>query len=211
MLEIIKSKAPRKVKYASSSSGSSTSESRKVAYALLNDLIKKSPVIMNNFIREQLQPLMDMIKKPKGWNYTPPNSSDRVQKYVGLRNLGCICYMNSMMQQFFMIPTLRYNLLCVDDGIAEEFKDYRNESIDDNMLHQLQRLFAHLELSERSDYNPVGFTFSFKEFDGTPTNVAEQKDAQEFLNVLFDRLDNALKPTPKKYLLQSVFGGKTCS
>jgi ubiquitin carboxyl-terminal hydrolase 34 len=47
--------------------------------------------------------------------------------------------------------------------------------------------------------------------DGTPTNVAEQKDAQEFLNVLFDRLENSLKPTPKKYLLQSVFMGKTVS
>ena len=29
--------------------------------------------------------------------------------------------------------------------------------------------------------------------------------------MLFDRLENALKPTPRKYLLQSVFGGKTCS
>jgi len=24
--------------------------------------------------------------------------------------------MNSMLQQFFMIPAFRYNLLCVDDG-----------------------------------------------------------------------------------------------
>jgi ubiquitin carboxyl-terminal hydrolase 34 len=44
--------------------------------------------------------------------------------------------------------------------------------------------------------------------DGQPTNVGEQKDAQEFLNVLFDRLENALKPTSRKYLLQSIFGGK---
>lgn len=85
--------------------------------------------------------------------------------------------MNSMMQQFFMIPAFRYNLLCVDDGLPENIKEYKSEQIDDNMLHQIQRLFAHLELSERSDYNPIGFTFSFKEFDGTPTNTAEQKDA----------------------------------
>ena len=109
--------------------------------------------------------------------------------------------MNSMLQQFFMIPAFRYNLLCVDDGTPEELKKYKEEMIDDNMLHQIQRLLAHLELSERNDYNPVGFTFSFKEFDGGPTNISEQKDAQEFLNVLFDRLENALKPTPRKYLL----------
>jgi hypothetical protein len=32
---------------------------------------------MNNFIKDQLKPLLDMIKKPKQWNYTPPGSSDR--------------------------------------------------------------------------------------------------------------------------------------
>jgi len=75
----------------------------------------------------------------------------------------------------------------------------------------MQKLIAHLELSERTEYNPFEFCFSFKEFDGNPTNVGEQKDAQEFLNIIFDRVENALKPTPKKYLLQSIFGGKTCS
>ena len=65
----------------------------------------------------------------------PTTSQERYQKYVGLRNLGCICYMNSMMQQFFMIPAFRYNLLCVDDGVAEEYKEYKGERIDDNMMH----------------------------------------------------------------------------
>ena len=49
---------------------------------------------------------------------------------------------------------------------------------------------AHLELSERSDYNPFEFCFAFKEFDGNPTNTGEQKDAQEFLNLAFERLEN---------------------
>lgn len=64
-------------------------------------------------------PLISTIKKPKTWSYTPQTSSQREQVYVGLRNLGCICYMNSMMQQFFMVPALRYNLLCINDGVAE--------------------------------------------------------------------------------------------
>ena len=79
--------------------------------------------------------------------------------------------------------------------------EHKDEMIDDNMLHQMQKLIAHLELSERPEYNPLGFTFAFKEFDGTPTKISEQKDAQEFLNVLFDRVDNALKNTNRKYLL----------
>lgn len=35
--------------------------------------------------------------------------------------------MNSMMQQFFMTPAFRYNLLCVDDGKEEELNEYKGE------------------------------------------------------------------------------------
>jgi ubiquitin C-terminal hydrolase len=70
---------------------------------------------------------------------------------------------------------------------------------------------AHLELSDRNDFNPFEFCFAFKDLDGKPTNTGEQKDAQEFLNLSFDRIENMLSNTSRKYLLQSVFGGQTCS
>lgn len=38
-----------------------------------------------------------------------------------------------------------------------------------------------------------------------------QNDAQEFLGRLFDKLENSLKNTEYKYLLNSIFTGKTCS
>jgi hypothetical protein len=79
MLDLIKHKAPRKVNLPTSSTGGkAVNKSREAAYSLLNELIKRSPIIMNNFIKDQLKPLLEMIKKPKGWNYTPPNSSERV-------------------------------------------------------------------------------------------------------------------------------------
>jgi ubiquitin carboxyl-terminal hydrolase 34 len=110
-----------------------------------------------------------------------------------------------------MIPTFRYNLLSIDDHLPEDIKEYKGQKVDDNVLHQLQKLMAHLELSERQDYNPFEFCFAFKDLDGNPTNTGEQKDAQEFLNLSFDRIENLLKSTSRKYLLQSVFGGQTCS
>ena len=82
-----------------------------------------------------------------------------------------------MLQQFFNIPAFRYNILCTNDGIAPDMKEFKGGMVDDNMFHQLQKLMANLEASDRSDYNPFEFCFSFKEFDGTPTNIAEQKDA----------------------------------
>lgn len=81
--------------------------------------------------------------------------------------------MNSMLQQFFMIPAFRYNILSVDDGVPEDMQDFKGGKVDDSMLHQLQKLMSNLEISERSDYNPFEFCFSFKEFDGTPTNTSE--------------------------------------
>ena len=166
---------------------------------------------MNAFLEKSMVPLMKLIKRHDGWNYTPPGGSEKSQKFVGLRNLSCICYMISILQQFFMIPAFRYNLLCVDDKVPENLVEYKGNTIDDNVLHQLQKLMAHLELSERSDYNPYEFCFAFKDFEGNPTNVGEQKDAQEFLTSAFDRIETLLKDTSRKYLLQSVFGGKTCS
>ena len=81
--------------------------------------------------------------------------------------------MISILQQFFMVPCFRYNLLCVDDGVEADIKDYQGNRYDDNMLHQLQKLMANLELSERPFYNPKSFCFAFKEFDGQPTRTME--------------------------------------
>lgn len=188
-----------------------SAEGRTAAYKLLLGLLKRNGSLLDYFLRQCMQPLMAFVQRSETWNYSPPSASTDSQDFVGLRNLGCTCYMNSMLQQFFAIPALRYNLLCVDDGQAEALKPFKGERVDDNVLHQLQKLMANLELSERQEYNPWEFCFAFKEFDGSPTNTAEQKDAQEFLNLLFDRLDTALKDTSRKHLLRSIFGGRTCS
>ena len=49
--------------------------------------------------------------------------------------------------------------------------------IDDKMLKQLQKMFVYMELSDRNDFNPKEFVFSFKDIDGTPTKIGEQKDS----------------------------------
>ena len=49
MLDIVKSRGSRKPK---AKAGGRVNRSREAAYQLLNSLIKKSPVIMNNFIRD---------------------------------------------------------------------------------------------------------------------------------------------------------------
>jgi ubiquitin C-terminal hydrolase len=73
-------------------------ESKSAAYRLLNSLLRRDRQLMDFFLQECLMPLMSHIERPDGWNYTPPSATERNQEFVGLRNLGCICYMNSMLQ-----------------------------------------------------------------------------------------------------------------
>ena len=40
-------------------------------------------------------------------------------------------------------------MLCVDDKVPDNLVTFKGSQVDDNMLHQLQKLFAHLELSNR--------------------------------------------------------------
>ena len=55
-----------------------------------------------------------------------------------MKNIGCICYMNSIMQQLFMIPSFRKSIIEVDDP------NFGKESNDDNVLYQLKMIFGGL-------------------------------------------------------------------
>ncbi len=90
-------------------------------------------------------------------------------------------------------------------------KDKKNNEIDDNVLHQIQKMFGHLELSDREYFDPENYCFSFKDWENKPVNVSIQQDAQEYLNMMFDKMEQALKITPFKNILKSIYGGKTCT
>ena len=136
----------------------------------------------------------------------PDTPRGRSEGYVGLKNLGCICYMNSIMQQLYMVPTFRYAILQSDDH-----KPIETSSFDDNLLHQLQRMYTFLLLSEKEYYNPKLFCHAYRDIDGNPTNVVVQQDSQEFLNAFCDKIETHLKETEFKYIINDVFCGRTCS
>ena len=137
----------------------------------------------------------------------PDTPRGRSEGYVGLKNLGCICYMNSIMQQLYMVPTFRYAILQSDDHKPIE----TSSSFDDNLLHQLQRMYTFLLLSEKEYYNPKLFCLAYRDIDGNPTNVVVQQDSQEFLNAFCDKIEAHLKETEFKYIINDVFCGRTCS
>ena len=73
-----------------------------------------------------------------------------------------------------MVPQFRYQLLSAVCEAPADLKEYKGYFIDDNLLRQLQIMYANLELSEKQAFYPLGFTFAFKDLDGNPTNTALQ-------------------------------------
>lgn len=118
-----------------------------------------------------------------------------------------------MLQQLFMNKNFRFALLRADDGEAPNLipvignKDQVRD-VDDNFLHQVQRIFAYLQNSNRIDYVPADFCVAYKPF-GESVNVFIQQDVQEFVSMFFDRLESGLSKTVFKKLVENFYSGKT--
>ena len=167
---------------------------------------------------EFLSKLIKIYASKKQINNSQNNNSRKKKKgktlgYVGLKNNGCICYMNSILQQMYMVPPFRYSIMSSDDKRGKNFQKsiFNNNMYDDNLLHQLQRMYTFLTYSEKQAYNPKDFCASFKDFDGAPINPLLQQDSQEFFNNFCDKIENCLKNTKYKYIIDNIFTGKTCS
>lgn len=51
--------------------------------------------------------------------------------------MGCICYMISILQQFYMVPQFRYQVMKAEDKTPENIGEFKDEKFDDNLLKQL--------------------------------------------------------------------------
>ncbi|KAA0199343.1 hypothetical protein HAZT_HAZT009314 [Hyalella azteca] len=98
--------------------------------------------------------------------------------------------MNSVLQQLFLVPGVREDLLSITI----------RDNTETSLLYQLQTVFGHLLESELQFYEPRKFWESFR-MDGQPVNIREQQDAFEFYTRLVEQVDECLK----KRGIQRVF------
>ena len=108
-------------------------------------------------------------------NWELDTSETNKQKYIGLKNLSSTCYMNSILQQIFMIPMLRETILSIKN------------SKENTVLFELQLLFSALKVYESQYYDPSSFVLANK------LNFYEQMDADEYFGIFIDKIESDLK------------------
>lgn len=117
------------------------------------------------------------------WDYLPAVGPRPFQGFVGLKNAGATCYMNSVLQQLYMVESIKEGILAAEGAATDPNEDFTGEErmdlesdchderncLDDNrkdynvgILKQVQAIFGHLACSRLQYYVPRGLWRHFK-------------------------------------------------
>ncbi|CUS22527.1 LAQU0S05e07382g1_1 [Lachancea quebecensis] len=138
-----------------------------------------------------------ILKDPTGvlWHNFMNYDSKKLTGFIGLKNQGATCYLNSLLQSYFFTKIFRKIVYKIPS---------ENESPNDSVLLALQRSFYLLQKS-KDTLDTLELTRSF----GWDTGDAfTQHDVQELNRILMDRLETRMKGTEVEGALNELFVGK---
>ena len=153
-------------------------ESQKTIFNLIIFIIQNLPEKENNNLQMKIWEELDKHHKIGFWK-TNKNLAWKLEakgiyqnKYIGVKNMTCTCYMNSIVQQLFMIPMLRETILSI------------NNPNTDTVLYKLQLLFSALKTYEYKFYDIKRFVIQ------SELSFYEEMDADEYYGQLIDKIEN---------------------
>ena len=133
------------------------------------------------------------------YSYEYKDDSHEKTGYVGLKNQGATCYMNSMLQSLYHIPAFRRMVYAIH--VADDIEETKNIPLN------LQRLFCTMQLSDKA----VSTTALTTSFGWGSTESFVQHDVHEFCRVLLDKIETKLKGTELENSVADLFKGKSRS
>ncbi|KAI5816954.1 hypothetical protein BZA77DRAFT_46183 [Pyronema omphalodes] len=152
------------------------------------------PLIENDCSR--ITAYVRTIKDPTGvlWHNFIGYDSKKTTGYVGLKNQGATCYLNSLLQSLYFTNSFRKAVFKIPT---------QNENLSNSAL-TLQRLFY--QLQTHSD--AVSTLELTKSFGWDTQDIFAQQDIQELNRVLMENLENKMKGTDVEKFLNDMFVGK---
>lgn len=153
------------------------------------------PIIEND--EACISAFVRVLKDPTGvlWHNFINYDSKKETGFVGLKNQGATCYMNSLLQSLFFTNYFRRAVYQIPT---------ENDIPSDSVALALQRVFYLLQTSSQ----PVGTTELTKSFGWKSLDSFLQHDVQEFNRVLQEKLESKMKGTASDGAITRLFVGR---
>ncbi|KAM7208755.1 hypothetical protein V8F20_000918 [Naviculisporaceae sp. PSN 640] len=129
------------------------------------------------------------------WHNFNNYDSKKETGYVGLKNQGATCYLNSLLQSLYFTNAFRKAIYQIPTENQERM---------DNSAYTLQRLFYQLQTSDTA----VSTNELTKSFGWETRQIFEQQDVQELSRKLMEQMEKKMQGTPYEKVLPGLFCGK---
>lgn len=147
--------------------------------------------------RVNITAFVKVLKDPTGvlWHNFMDYDSKKVTGFVGFKNQGATCYLNSLLQSYFFTKIFRRAVYQIPT---------ENEVGSSSVSLALQKIFYQLQKSDEAlDTSELTRSFGWDTGD-----AFTQHDVQELNRVLMDKLETKMKGTSVENVLNKTFVGK---
>ncbi|KAL3422872.1 ubiquitin carboxyl-terminal hydrolase [Phlyctema vagabunda] len=153
------------------------------------------PIVENEAVN--VTAYVRVVKDETGvlWHSFTNYDSKKETGFVGLKNQGATCYLNSLIQSLYFTNAFRKAVYQIPTQDEESLS---------NSAYTLQRLFYQLQTSSSA----VGTNELTKSFGWETRHIFEQQDVQELSRKLMERMEEKMKGTEAENALSKLFCGK---